>query len=634
MHQQSFSGLSFIKLSAFIALSWSSLTPVTQAAITKGWNSSYMTPCECDDKFEQAFPAIYANRLDTKNEARFLDLTTDLIEGFTASKEIPNSKKYIYWTVYELGAFDIVNALVAAKKAGVQVFVVTDGKSVVQKPKTESEQMTTQSNMQAWVADRHLLTKEAFKTLGKAKIPVIYSNPEFEPISTPYPPIMHEKIRIFAVKEGKDIVPTFAYVSTHNDTYSETIGDPKTSIQLERLKKGNLTKEELDPRSKGNVQTSFIVRNQELLKVLLENTLDQIEVYKNGKGRIFDLPNKEPLLVTLGDGTTINLSFTYGRRRPTYNPNEHIKNFVGELADLPKDSFQADLHLQQFVFSYGGASDNMKRLMENHSQNVKMNVWVDGNFAFEPYSQARKMAGMYTVLTFRKDMPIDYPWKKTTRQNVDARAYVNSFDKLHTKNSFVEYKRSDMKKPRYRIFTGSINFSSNGVSNKEMFFAIDTASTAFVNTMKAQRSFLENEGYLKPIDDSGLFLRLKSTSKKVAGATFASDELAYQAYANFLNVIEKRRVESLLEGYQIAVKDFFPWDSVKVKWVDSLAEFFSAVGAEKAVEPVTQDVHKNLRQTKRFYPSVASVDILMHLTEQSEALDPGVRQSVLDLFSN
>ncbi len=618
----------------------SSLAAQAQASVSRAWNSDYINPCQCDASFEESFPQIFANRLPEKDEAQFLKITTNLIQEFTESSEIENSKKYIFWTVYELGAFDVVNALVAAKNAGVNVFVITDGKSVVEKPKetdadTEAEEDESESKTQAvmpWVADRHLLTKEAYKTFVKAKIPVAYSNPEFDPISTPYPPIMHEKTRMFAVKVGSKIVPTFAYVSTHNDTYSETIGDPLTTVKLERLKKGNLSSKELDPRSKGNVQTSFILRHQEILKVVLDNIVDQLNIYKNGKGRIFDIPNKEPQNFELKDGTKVNLSFTYGKRRPTFNPNENIKNFVGELVLEPANSVKADIHLQQFVFSYGGASDNLKSLFEKHNESVKANIWVDGNFAFEPYSQARKMAGMYTILTYRKDMPIEYPWKKQTRENINALAYVNNFDKLHTKNSFIAYQTRHMTRERFKIYTGSLNLSSNGVSNKEMFFVIDTDSPLFIKTMKKQREFLGKEGYLKPIDDSGLFLRIKRTSKKLAGVSFSNEEDAYTAYYDFLKVIDKKARNYIQDTFTL--KPYLDLSSINAyKWIDALGEFLNSVGAEKAVEPITLDIQKNLKETEKFFPSVSSVDIMLHLTEQSETLDPKVRQSVLDLFS-
>jgi hypothetical protein len=630
-----------LKYSSFV-FSMAVITPYSKAVVTQGWSEEFIKPCVCDSSFEKAFPKVFANRVNTAKEAKFLKITTDLIKGFVEAEGVANSKKHIYWTVYELGAFDIVNALVEAKRAGVQVVVVTDGKSVIPKPASD---LSLEPNIDLGkkgdddeipvaplLADRHLLTKEAFKTLKAAKIPVAYSDPEFKPVSTPYPPIMHEKIRLFAVEKAGKIVPTFAYISTHNDTYSETIGDPLTTVPLERLKEGQLTSQELDPRSKGNVQTAFILRHSGLLYELLQNTLTQVTTYKNGKGRIFDIPMREPTELTLGDGTRVQLSFTYARKRPTFNPNEGLKNFISELNEEPVNSVKANIHLQQFVFSYGGASEVLKDFFEKHGENVSMDVWVDGNFALEAYSQARKMSGMYTVLTYRKDSPIEYPWKKSIRQNIDGRTYANSFDKLHTKNTYIKYRKADQAEDRYFIMTGSLNLSSNGVSNKELFFVIDTPSRKFIDLMESQAEFLRNEGFLKPIDDTALFQRIKSTAKKMAGVSFKDEQRAYQAYDGFLKVLEKGRDDFRISNLMISPMSDFSNVST-FRWVNALATFLENAGAEQAITPLTQDLNRNLKEVNKFYPSVPSVEILLHLSDQKETVDPKVRNAILDLFS-
>ncbi len=74
-------------------------------------------------------------------------------------------------------------------------------------------------------------------------------------------------------------------------------------------------------------------------------------------------------------------------------------------------------------------------------------------------------------------------------------------------------------------------------------------------------------------------------------------------------------------------------DDSSFQWVNSLGTFLEGVGAEKAAGPLTVDLKKNLNEVQKFYPSVASVEILLNLSEQSENPDPKLRVAILDLFN-
>lgn len=635
-------GQRFWSLNRGLSLVFATFMPLGVWA-QSGWSNDYMEPCACDETLEQTIPAVFANRLPGGRETALLDNLVSLIDGFTKSQKISNDRKYIYWTVYELGAFDIVNALVRAQEAGVRVFLVTDGKSVLTKPPAPPKSPPTDEDADdgdqtqgatvGILQDRHLLTREAISTLRKAGVQISYSDPEFEPISTSYPPIMHEKVRIFATRPSNRIEPLFAYVSTHNDTYSETVGDPLAKLNLDRLKRGKLTREDLEPGSRGNIQTAFILRNQKILQSLLKNARDQVETYKQGKGRIVQVENQKPQTFELGDGTRIRLTYTYAKSRSAYNPNIQIKEFFDYLGREANGSAQVRGHIQQFVFSYSGASETLKDFL---TQNPKssLRVWIDGSFAFEPYSQGRKMAGLYTVRTYSKRNPIDFPWRKELRSRVQSLAYVNTNDKLHTKNASFKYLEPHSGKVRHRIYTGSLNLSSNAVSNKEVFFEIDTPSKSFAELLESQAQFVEGEGYLRSVAEGSLFRRVRKAADVLAGQKVVENDPRVQtAFNRFLQMLTKSQKEDFLAQLNFGNNYYFlESDFTEPAWLESMGDIYEVAGADKAEELVTESVRKNLQQTKRFYASVPSVDILMHITENEQKIDPEVRQAIIDLF--
>jgi len=343
---------------------------------------------------------------------------------------------------------------------------------------------------------------------------------------------------------------------------------------------------------------------------------------------------KDPTEIELGDGTKVQLSFTYARKKAKgiINPNEGLKNFLADLTLEPQNSIAAEIHFQQFVLSYGGASETIKEFLEKHTKNVSMNVWVDGNFSLEWYSQARKMAGLYTVFKNAKSVYVERPWWYKTRENIEARTYDNNFDKLHTKNTYIAYRKASQNEDRFFITTGSLNYSANGISNKELHFVIDTPSSKFVDLMRAQAKFIETEGYLRPIDDAALFRKIKSTSKKMAGVSIKDEAHVFEAFDDFLKVLNKGKEQFVMNSLMMSPFSELSDDS-SFQWVNSLGTFLEDVGAEKAAGPLKVDLKKNLNEVQKFYPSVSSVEILLNLSEQSENPDPKLRVAILDLFN-
>jgi hypothetical protein len=589
------------------------------------WDASLLKPCVCDQNFDQAIPRVFANRLTSDHEANFLGVESELIDSFTAAKTLANSDKYIFWSVYELGAYDVANSLIRAAHAGVHVQVVTDGKSV-KLPSRSDRQYRSYQN-------RGEMTRDIYGLLTLAGVDVAYSNPEFKPVSTPYPPLMHEKVRIFGIKKGNGVQPTFAYVSTHNDSYSDTIGDPIASLSRERLRKGDLKRSELVPDSFGNVQTAFIVRNSEILKSLYKNYRDQFITYGKGRGHIADLPEQDPLDVKLSDGSTIRVAYTYAKSHSSYNPNQEQADFVESAAARDSNIKIQSARLQQFVFSYAKVANALKDAASADAPKVE--VLIDGNFAYQPYSQGRKMAGLFSVQTYRGAKPVDYPWPRALRNSVEVKAYVNGHDKLHTKNTIITYKKAS--EFRYRIYTGSLNLSSNGVSNKEVMFEFDTSSPSFASVMDEQYKQLQSEGDLKPLAESALFMRLRQTAVSWGGKEIEDTPATVAAYKSFLKdvrPIANKSYDSLNSlafignGIETLAQETLKQDA----WTRSLSQFYDNVGAENLSSDIVNDVQKNLNQTKTFSPNVSNVELMMGLTEDKKSLSPAVRNAVLELF--
>ncbi len=594
-------GLSFVFILSYPAL----------ALVQQAWRAEYSDACECDSSLDEAISAHFSNRLpDPDKVAHLLDVETSLIDGFVASKKIPNSKKVILWSVYELGAYDIANALIRAANAGVEVHVMTDGKSVTKKPEDLVLKDNKDKKEVDRSVDRNALTRDIFALLKKnGKIILSYSDPEWVPVSTGFSPLMHEKVRLFAKKKADALVPLFAYVSTHNDTFSDTIGDPLSGLDMDRLRKGKLKRSELVPDSSGNIQTSMIIRHNEILQSLTKNFLDQEKIYGLGKGRIFNVPNQDIATYKLEDGTSIRLFYTYAKRTTAYNPNILQADFITKMASGESNEKIVEVNMTEFVFSYGKVGEALKLLQTRNP--APLDIAVDGNFAILYYSRARPMAGLFTVVSGR---PIDYPWPKDARRLVNTTYYKSGQDKLHVKNTFIHY-TDESGNDRYLVFTGSINLSSNAVSNKELGFEIDSPSDSVFRVNKLVQQALKEEGRLRDVSEMALLYRLLGVARTF-GTDLTGNEEAERALKEFLRKLNSPSARANSKA-----------------WLPILEKFYLDVGvAEEEISNILKDVSKNLKLLPTFYPSLRNIEALLVLTEDKETLDPKTRRAVLNLF--
>ena len=622
-----------IALAIFVWVGASAAATSPSESPSRGWRAEYISPCVCDGSLREAFPKLFANRLPQDQEAHFLEVATDLIDGFVKAPGATPSQKYIYWSVYEFNAYDIVNALIRASQAGVNVQVVTDGKSVVMPPEDASPQVAaTPQN------DRNFLTRDVYKVLVDAGISVVYSNPEFKPISTSFPPIMHEKIRLFAVKNDAGITPVVGYVSTHNDTFSDTIGDPIASLSLDRIRQGQLSRSDLDPYSRGNVQNSFIVRHAGMLALLMKNFNDQYKLYGKGTGRIANVPQRDPAHFELGDGSHVTIAFTYGQRESAYNPNQELSDFVDELSSLggTQSNVQSapQINLQEFVFSYDKARDSLKNLVATNTD-ARIDVMIDGNFAYQSYSEGRPMSGLYTVRNGRTSNQIEMPWDSEARRSVKTYAYVNGADKLHSKSAWVHYKDA-AGSDRFRMFTGSLNLSANGVSNKEVIFEIDSPSRDFVDILGAQNSYLlSSDPSVRPLAEAALFSRINSTLRAWGGKSAPRSRENLQKYSEFLAMLGARTLDSRLNLFSNESDLTNPLAALagRASWIAEFSKFLTSVSAgDTVVQKVVDDVSKNFAAARSFEPNLANVEVLLVLTDDVKTIKPATRNAVLDLF--
>lgn len=577
------------------------------AEITDVWDRGYLEPCDCRGSLEEAIPQVLSNHSPLRQNAVFNEILPNLIRAYAFDTSVPAAEKGIFWTVYELGSQDIVNALIEAKAAGLRVELITDGKSILNNPEGAVDPSRS--------FQRELLF-DAYRRLRAAGVRVVYSNPDWNPSGNLYPRIMHEKIRIFARKIRSRWRPLFAYVSTHNDTYSEMLGDPLESLSPERMREGHLLSTELLEGSRGNVQTSFIVRNVDLLKELWTNYQAQAELYGQGRGNIKELTPRPPLEISLGDGTKIVMAFTFGRRS-AFNPNERQAKFITDLATDPELN-TTRVRLTQFVFTYGKVEDALKVLAQSEAKPIE--AIVDARAAFEAYTQARAMAGLFSVTDYRPGNYIDYPWKKDLRKKIFLKTYSHKHDRLHLKNSYIRYRRGD-EPVRFRIYTGSLNLSSNGSANKEVAFEIDTPSTHFARVMENQWNQLQTEGSLYNFADEALLSRLKGVGQRF-GVRIENAPEARASLQSFLTAIGQPNLPDIISA---------PF--VRPEWMSSLGEFYGNVGASALErDRILNDVDANLQQVNRFYPSLSNLEVFLNLSQKADML-PSVRAAILRLFT-
>ncbi len=572
------------------------------------WKTAFSKPCLCDDSTQEAIPALWSNWNQPQRYFDFLSLLANSIDDFTADKNIPNKEKLILWSIYELGTFDVANALIRARKAGVEVRVVTDGKSVRMPPKNHPNYYNYR--------DRGVLTRAVYQDLVNAGVSVSFSTPEWTPQSTLFPPLMHEKVRVFAQKSAKGLLPLVAYVSTHNDTYSDTIGDPLATVTMERMKKGPLQRSEIAPLSFGNVQLSFVIRHAVLIQNLIANFLIQEKVYGQGTGRISQVPDTKPAAYSMKDGSRIVLSYTNGKPNG-FNPNMLQAQFIMDH----RTQMQSAL-LTEFVFSHTKTEQALLELVKANPA-IRLQVAIDGNFAFQDYSMGRSMAGLYTVQGFRSDSNVLYPWAKEIRKNTYALSFNSHQDKLHLKNSIYSYKNAQGAF-RYRIYTGSTNLSGNAASNREISFEIDTSSPHFAKVMYAQWGLLIKDPFMRPLAKEALLNRL------MASARAAGD----RPNSNLQTVLAS--LNQLISNLANSTVAFAPIMNAAPKpnpTVMAVNQFYTQLNLPKSAQFVSQDLHGNIQKTSRFWSGLSSVEVMLLLTQtKNDEPNPARHKAVLNLF--
>ncbi|MBS1983704.1 MAG: hypothetical protein JST16_05980 [Bdellovibrionales bacterium] len=593
---------------------------VAQAFGGKGfaWTSELMAPCDCNTNLREAIPYAFANRLEGANTNDMIRVETDLIEGFTNDTTVANSKKVILWTVMELGHYELLNALKGALAAGVEVRLVLDGKYVVAPPPADvpgDEELAPAKDgapaKQPKGPSRSLrFAMDIAAQLQAAGATVSYSDPDWAHSHVQFPRLMHEKVRIFGIKARRKVTPFFAYVSTHNDSYSDTQGDVLPSVPDAKVQAGHLQPEDFVKGANGNVQTSFILRDAKLLANLLQNYLDEEKVYGQGTGSIADVPRQEPELETLADGSTIQLAYTYGAKDGP-NPNQAIADFLqGFASSLKKGPRLNTAYLQEFVFAFAPVNEALAAAA-NHSA-VSLNALVDWHYVTQEDSDIRAMAGLYTIRGGQKNARVDQPWSDDLLSRVSAKTFVDGHDLLHTKNSSFTY--TDARGiARRRVYTGSLNLSQNGASNKEVSFEIDSAqSHDLFAVMDAQRQALEHAPQIFSVVDQALLGRMAALVNH-SGAHLALTPDVRTAYAAFVQRALDPRTQS--------------------EWLTALSDFYAATGVkDEVVQLVMTELRKNLAAAPKFRPTMANLEVMCLLSTNPKSLAPAERQAILNLF--
>jgi hypothetical protein len=191
-----------------------------------------------------------------------------------------------------------------------------------------------------------------------------------------------------------------------------------------------------------------------------------IETFRKG-GEIKDIPAKAPLRVEYKNGESVEIAFTDGK----YNPNDRIVDFFRASAAAP-DKIKIDkVWLSHFVITNSALIQSLIELMKKQT-GFGVFLVADNQFVdLKGYGLATQLEGYIQLLPFGKNvLGVGDALEKRTESYVYQRGIdgvpIAELDGppdarhvWHDKTTVVEYEENG--KHLYRIFTGSLNASSN-----------------------------------------------------------------------------------------------------------------------------------------------------------------------------
>lgn len=297
---------------------------------------------------------------------------------------IGKARRSVYVAVQELRLPLVAQALVAKKKAGVDVRVVIEHDYnftvTTAREGQEGEHEATKLNELKALVDinrdnrfsaEEMLQRDAIHILRAGGVPVMDDTSDRSAGSG----LMHHK---FVVVDGQ-----ISMVSTANFTLSCIHGDI------------------LNPSSRGNANSLVVIQSAAAADIFEEEFL---QMWGNGKRGNFGHNKTYRGAQTVNVGSTrITIQFSPTSRGYTWE--ESTNGLIGKAINMAKSTVAAAL----FVFS----DQKIANVLEKRGQaGVRMGVLVEAKFAWRDYSELLDMAGMGKLNQKCVYEPDNKPWKK------------------------------------------------------------------------------------------------------------------------------------------------------------------------------------------------------------------------------
>lgn len=297
--------------------------------------------------------SLYEERVVATDE--LADVEIDALEDFIENSEVSNDKKRIIFARYFLGYERYTEALIAAKKAGIEVQIIIDLNLILSghfgsDQKTKSKKYTSDFAKASYKSGVDELRADTLKAFLKSEekggpgmlySTHIFSQPLYNTDRVNRVPVLHDKYLI--LMSDKD------NISQGN---IEVYFGSNNIINLVR------------------VNRMLKTVDATLCKAFVSHAENLMKTYKAGK------PTSEsdvmsPLRITYNDGSSVEFAATDGK----YNPNERIR----DLLDANRSKLKSAT-FSHFALTYQPALKSLKEAL-SESLDAQVTFLTDDRFA-------------------------------------------------------------------------------------------------------------------------------------------------------------------------------------------------------------------------------------------------------------
>lgn len=335
-----------------------------------------------------------------------------------------------------------------------------------------------------------------------------------------YPRMMHYKISAIETRsdaKSKDWRQQKAIIGSANPTDSclnRRLSPGKENIERYISGVGEVT---YVNNSEGNIQFGAVIEGEATLTALKGPIEEWIGLFEDG-GHFDD--SAEPLAASprivfkekdLARSSVLQAVFSEGQRLTFKKPSDPLDSITRIL-------MQPEIKLKvyydsQFVFSHGGQARNLRRKLAD-SELEEFGVFVDGNFATQPYSAMAEL-----LFSPRMDMTRGVMARRAVQNTVEeVRDWQDNVfvfegergifgvkgDKLHTKLSYFEYETPKGERHHLVVF-GSANKSTKaGRMNADGLLVLDSLDPQIGVQMRKFFTALRAHRKMRPFASSWL----------------------------------------------------------------------------------------------------------------------------------